>query len=241
MKTRIDKSVCSWWNGPCLFEALDAVEVPLRDPKGPFRWVIFVLFHSSLCWSILHCLLLIGKYSFCMVFKSLIIFPRCPFSFGIKEKNVYSFYGIWVSQFLFHFIALRQFWLLLNWFIYLYSSSLNIHLYYFLAPTRIQTIIFGLNLLFWGEFKCQCYATVSWGGVHLLMHERFWTLIWNATVLVGVLSYFFVNFFCFLTLHYLEDLHCWIQFLWAIVDLKLFSDPWATVDLNLQDAYYWQI
>ncbi|XP_043813346.1 eukaryotic peptide chain release factor GTP-binding subunit isoform X6 [Manihot esculenta] len=40
MKTRIDKSVCSWWNGPCLFEALDAVEVPLRDPKGPFRMPI---------------------------------------------------------------------------------------------------------------------------------------------------------------------------------------------------------
>ncbi|KAG5543616.1 hypothetical protein RHGRI_016386 [Rhododendron griersonianum] len=37
MITRLDKSVCSWWNGPCLFEALDSVEVPLRDPKGPFR------------------------------------------------------------------------------------------------------------------------------------------------------------------------------------------------------------
>ncbi|CAA2970373.1 eukaryotic peptide chain release factor GTP-binding subunit ERF3A-like isoform X1 [Olea europaea subsp. europaea] len=37
MKTRLDKSVCSWWNGPCLFEALDAIEVPIRDPKGPFR------------------------------------------------------------------------------------------------------------------------------------------------------------------------------------------------------------
>ncbi|KAE9457226.1 hypothetical protein C3L33_10870, partial [Rhododendron williamsianum] len=33
MITRLDKSVCSWWNGPCLFEALDAVEVPLRDLK----------------------------------------------------------------------------------------------------------------------------------------------------------------------------------------------------------------
>ncbi|KAK9272208.1 hypothetical protein L1049_002579 [Liquidambar formosana] len=37
MKTRVDKSVCSWWNGPSLFEALDAVEGPPRDPKGPFR------------------------------------------------------------------------------------------------------------------------------------------------------------------------------------------------------------
>ncbi|XP_052179466.1 uncharacterized protein LOC127792875 isoform X5 [Diospyros lotus] len=37
MKTRVDRSVCSWWNGPCLFEALDAVEVPVRDPNGPFR------------------------------------------------------------------------------------------------------------------------------------------------------------------------------------------------------------
>jgi len=40
MKTRVDKSVCPWWNGPCLFEALDAIEVPLRDPKGPFRYCI---------------------------------------------------------------------------------------------------------------------------------------------------------------------------------------------------------
>ncbi|XP_038725371.1 eukaryotic peptide chain release factor GTP-binding subunit ERF3A isoform X3 [Tripterygium wilfordii] len=40
MSTRIDKSVCTWWSGPCLFEALDAIEVPLRDPKGPFRMPI---------------------------------------------------------------------------------------------------------------------------------------------------------------------------------------------------------
>lgn len=40
IKTRVDKSLCSWWNGPCLFEALDAVEVPPRDPKGPFRMPI---------------------------------------------------------------------------------------------------------------------------------------------------------------------------------------------------------
>ncbi|KAF7123194.1 hypothetical protein RHSIM_Rhsim12G0140200 [Rhododendron simsii] len=37
MKTRVDKSICPWWNGSCLLEALDAVEVPQRDPKGPLR------------------------------------------------------------------------------------------------------------------------------------------------------------------------------------------------------------
>ncbi|PNT66458.1 hypothetical protein BRADI_3g12030v3 [Brachypodium distachyon] len=37
MKTRLDKSICSWWNGPCLFELMDCIEVPLRDPKGPVR------------------------------------------------------------------------------------------------------------------------------------------------------------------------------------------------------------
>jgi peptide chain release factor subunit 3 len=37
MKTRMGKAICPWWNGPCLFEALDAIEVPPRDPKGPFR------------------------------------------------------------------------------------------------------------------------------------------------------------------------------------------------------------
>ncbi|WCJ42040.1 GTP binding Elongation factor Tu family protein [Euphorbia peplus] len=40
MKERVNKSVCPWWNGPCLFEALDGIEVPLRDPKGPFRMPI---------------------------------------------------------------------------------------------------------------------------------------------------------------------------------------------------------
>ncbi|KAK3034092.1 hypothetical protein RJ639_034072 [Escallonia herrerae] len=37
MKTKVEKSLCPWWDGPCLFEALDAIEVPPRDPKGPFR------------------------------------------------------------------------------------------------------------------------------------------------------------------------------------------------------------
>ncbi|KAG9439613.1 hypothetical protein H6P81_019778 [Aristolochia fimbriata] len=40
MKERVDKSVCPWWNGQCLFEALDALEVPLRDPKGSLRMPI---------------------------------------------------------------------------------------------------------------------------------------------------------------------------------------------------------
>jgi len=37
MKDRVPKNVCGWWNGPCLFEALDAIELPPRDPRGPFR------------------------------------------------------------------------------------------------------------------------------------------------------------------------------------------------------------
>ncbi|XP_062218968.1 uncharacterized protein LOC133918884 isoform X1 [Phragmites australis] len=40
MKTRMDKSTCSWWSGPCFFEVLDSIEVPLRDPKGPVRMPI---------------------------------------------------------------------------------------------------------------------------------------------------------------------------------------------------------
>uniref|UniRef100_A0A0E0JZH5 Tr-type G domain-containing protein n=1 Tax=Oryza punctata TaxID=4537 RepID=A0A0E0JZH5_ORYPU len=40
MKTRMDKSKCSWWSGPCLFEVLDCIQVPLRDPKGPVRMPI---------------------------------------------------------------------------------------------------------------------------------------------------------------------------------------------------------
>ncbi|GFQ02232.1 eukaryotic peptide chain release factor GTP-binding subunit erf3a [Phtheirospermum japonicum] len=40
MKTRMGRSVCPWWDGPCLFEVLDSIEIPLRDPKGPFRMPI---------------------------------------------------------------------------------------------------------------------------------------------------------------------------------------------------------
>jgi peptide chain release factor subunit 3 len=37
MKERMQKSMCPWWDGPCLFEALDAIELPFRDPNGAFR------------------------------------------------------------------------------------------------------------------------------------------------------------------------------------------------------------
>ncbi|KAK9164811.1 hypothetical protein Scep_000002 [Stephania cephalantha] len=40
IKIRVDRSVCPWWDGPCLFEVLDTIEIPLRDPKGPFRMPI---------------------------------------------------------------------------------------------------------------------------------------------------------------------------------------------------------
>lgn len=40
MKVRVSKSLCPWWSGPCLFEALDALESPPRDPKGPLRMPI---------------------------------------------------------------------------------------------------------------------------------------------------------------------------------------------------------
>ncbi|KAH7444894.1 hypothetical protein KP509_02G096500 [Ceratopteris richardii] len=37
MKERVPKSVCPWWDGPSLFEALDEVQMPVRDPSAPFR------------------------------------------------------------------------------------------------------------------------------------------------------------------------------------------------------------
>lgn len=40
MKTRVDKKVCPWWNGPCFFEILDTIEGPPRNPKDPFRMPI---------------------------------------------------------------------------------------------------------------------------------------------------------------------------------------------------------
>ncbi|KAF3606726.1 hypothetical protein DY000_02045689 [Brassica cretica] len=44
MGTNIDKSmdrnVCPWFSGPSFFEVLNAIEVPPRDPNGPFRMPI---------------------------------------------------------------------------------------------------------------------------------------------------------------------------------------------------------
>ncbi|KAM3268773.1 eukaryotic peptide chain release factor GTP-binding subunit ERF3A isoform X1 [Capsicum chacoense] len=37
MKDRVEEGICPWWDGPCLFEALDAVEVPHRDLESPLR------------------------------------------------------------------------------------------------------------------------------------------------------------------------------------------------------------
>ncbi len=49
MKERVPTTVCNWWDGPCLFEALDAVELPERNPKGPFRYLCFFFF-GMYCW-----------------------------------------------------------------------------------------------------------------------------------------------------------------------------------------------
>lgn len=49
MKERVPTTVCDWWDGPCLFEALDAVELPERNPKGPFRYLCFFFF-GMYCW-----------------------------------------------------------------------------------------------------------------------------------------------------------------------------------------------
>ena len=37
IKTKMDPKACPWWSGSCLFDVLDAVEVPPRDPNGPVR------------------------------------------------------------------------------------------------------------------------------------------------------------------------------------------------------------
>ena len=40
MKDTVDKSLCPWYNGPSLFQVLDAMEVPPRDPFASFRMPI---------------------------------------------------------------------------------------------------------------------------------------------------------------------------------------------------------
>jgi hypothetical protein len=70
MQKRLDKSICPWWDGPCLFEALDATDIPQRDPEGSFRCdslsMFLVFFYPRMLYfancfhaSVLLCLLLI--------------------------------------------------------------------------------------------------------------------------------------------------------------------------------------
>ncbi|KAL0697866.1 hypothetical protein Bca4012_053988 [Brassica carinata] len=40
MDKRLDRNVCPWYSGPSFFEVLDSIEVPPRDPNGPFRMPI---------------------------------------------------------------------------------------------------------------------------------------------------------------------------------------------------------
>ncbi|GJX04260.1 reverse transcriptase domain-containing protein [Tanacetum coccineum] len=37
IQTRVERDVCSWFYGQCIFKALDGVEVAPLDPNGPFR------------------------------------------------------------------------------------------------------------------------------------------------------------------------------------------------------------
>ncbi|KAL0653817.1 hypothetical protein Bca4012_096508 [Brassica carinata] len=40
MDKRMDPKVCPWFSGPSFFEVLNSIEVPPRDPNGPFRMPI---------------------------------------------------------------------------------------------------------------------------------------------------------------------------------------------------------
>lgn len=99
MKKRLDKSICPWWDGPCLFEALDATDIPERDPKGPFRCDSVFMFLSSNLQSELtyyfHPILLVvwvetsslvNKFDFWFIF--LIFFNVSPTKFTIKTCMV---------------------------------------------------------------------------------------------------------------------------------------------------------
>ncbi|XP_023645410.1 eukaryotic peptide chain release factor GTP-binding subunit ERF3A isoform X4 [Capsella rubella] len=46
MDTRMGQDVCPWWSGPSFFEVLDSIEIPPRDPNGPFRMPIIDKFRD---------------------------------------------------------------------------------------------------------------------------------------------------------------------------------------------------
>lgn len=74
MKERLDKKTCGWWDGPCLFEVLDKIEVPLGDPKGPVRSMIctsyctFLPFFFSFFFFCLLTICLFSSHSFNITF-----------------------------------------------------------------------------------------------------------------------------------------------------------------------------
>jgi len=100
MKKRLDKGICTWWDGPCLFEALDATDIPERDPKGPFRCDSVFMFLSSNLLSELkyyfHPILfevwvetssLVNEFDFWFIFQML--FNVSPTKYTIKTCMVY--------------------------------------------------------------------------------------------------------------------------------------------------------
>lgn len=40
VRTRVDKTICTWYDDVSLFEALDVVKVPLRDSEAGLRYPI---------------------------------------------------------------------------------------------------------------------------------------------------------------------------------------------------------
>ncbi|XP_020975439.1 eukaryotic peptide chain release factor GTP-binding subunit ERF3A isoform X5 [Arachis ipaensis] len=100
LQTRVDKSICSWWDGPCLFEALDAVEVPLRDPNGPFRMPILDKFKDMGT-------VVMGKVEFGSVREgdSLLVMPNKQIQYQLllslllscKSLNCWTMYAIFTA------------------------------------------------------------------------------------------------------------------------------------------------
>ncbi|KAL3504533.1 hypothetical protein ACH5RR_034374 [Cinchona calisaya] len=98
-KSRIDKSVCSWWDGVSLFEALDGVEVVesvrnAREPKGPFRLPIIDKFKE------MGSVGLIGRVESGKIFEgdNLLVMPNKAFQVKViasfcDEYNRVSFAG----------------------------------------------------------------------------------------------------------------------------------------------------